>query len=118
MALTTGPIENVGNQPANANKVRMKILNRTAGPLTGVARVFRLDGSLVLIEQVNFNVNSNASTFATLSLVHPALGQAFEYEVQIVPNQPGGLYSVYGLTAENVIITAQRVVNSELTQFL
>ncbi|MCU0096009.1 ATPase [Bacillus sp. OR9] len=117
MALTTGPIENVGNQPANANKVRVKILNRTV-PLTGVARVFRLDGSLVLIEQVNFNVNSNASTFATLSLVHPAFGQAFEYEVQIVPNQPGGLYSVYGLTAENVIITAQRVVNSELTQFL
>lgn len=73
MALTTGPIENVGNQPANANKVRVKILNRTAGPLTGVARVFRLDGSLVLIEQVNFNVNSNASTFATLSLVHPVL---------------------------------------------
>lgn len=32
MALTTGPIENVGNQPANANKVRVKILNRTAGP--------------------------------------------------------------------------------------
>ncbi|HFJ9464593.1 ATPase [Bacillus cereus] len=118
MALTTGPIENVGNQPANANRVRVKILNRTAGPLTGVARVFRLDGSLVLIEQVNFNVNSNASTFATLSLVHPTFGQAFEYEVQIVPNQPGGLYSVYGLTAENVIITAQRVVNSELTQFL
>ncbi|WP_338259440.1 ATPase, partial [Bacillus anthracis] len=80
MSLTTGPIENVGNQPANANKVRVKILNRTAGPLTGVARVFRLDGSLVLIEQVN------------------------------VPNQPGGLYSVYGLTAESVIITAQRVV--------
>ena len=26
MALTTGPIENVGNQPANANKVRVKIL--------------------------------------------------------------------------------------------
>ncbi|MBG9579391.1 ATPase, partial [Bacillus thuringiensis] len=65
-----------------------------------------------------FNVNSNASTFATLSLVHPALGQAFEYEVQIVPNQPGGLYSVYGLTADSVIITAQRIVNSELTQFL
>ncbi len=41
MALTTGPIENVGNQPANANRVRVKILNRTAGPLTGVARVFR-----------------------------------------------------------------------------
>ncbi|WP_420974912.1 ATPase [Bacillus thuringiensis] len=81
-------------------------------------QVLRLDGSLVLIEQVNFNVNSNASTFATLSLVHPAFGQAFEYEVQIVPNQPGGLYSVYGLTADSVIITAQRVVNSELTQFL
>ncbi|MEC2627801.1 ATPase, partial [Bacillus cereus] len=54
----------------------------------------------------------------TLSLVHPAFGQAFEYEVQIVPNQPGGLYSVYGLTADSVIITAQRIVNSELTQFL
>lgn len=26
MALTTGPIENVGNQPANANRVRVKIL--------------------------------------------------------------------------------------------
>ena len=33
-------IENVGNQPANANKVRVKILNRTAG-LT-VARVLDL----------------------------------------------------------------------------
>ena len=63
-------------------------------------------------------MNSNASTFVTLSLVHPAFGQAFEYEVQIVPNQPGGLYSVYGLTADSVIITAQRIVNSELTQFL
>ena len=42
MALTTGSIENVGNQPANANKVRVKILNRTAGPLTGVARVLDL----------------------------------------------------------------------------
>ncbi|MGQ0516982.1 hypothetical protein ACT453_41815, partial [Bacillus sp. D-CC] len=46
-----------------------------------------------------------------LSLVHPAFGQALEYEVQIVPNQPGGLYSVYGLTAETVsILSSQRVV--------
>ncbi len=33
MALTTEPIGSVGNQPANANKVRVKILNRTAGHL-------------------------------------------------------------------------------------
>ncbi len=41
-----------------------------------------------------------------------------QYEVEIVPNQTGGLYSVYGRTASGVIIDAQRFVNSELTQIL
>ena len=39
MPLTTGPIENTGNQPANAASVRVKILNLTGGLLTGVVRV-------------------------------------------------------------------------------
>ncbi|MDM5153397.1 ATPase [Bacillus sp. DX1.1] len=118
MPFTTGPIENVGNQPANANRARVKILNRTGGPLTGVVRSFRLDGTRTLIEQINFNVAANASNFVTLSLVHSTLGQALQYEVEIVPNQNGGIYSVYGVTAGGVIITAQRVLNSELTQIL
>ena len=29
MVFTTGPIENQGNQPANATNARVKILNRT-----------------------------------------------------------------------------------------
>lgn len=40
------------------------------------------------------------------------------YEVEIVPNQTGGLYSVYGRTASGVLIAAQRFVNSELTEIL
>jgi hypothetical protein len=106
MPLTTGPIENIGNQPANANNVRVKVLNRTGGPLTGVVRLFRLNGTRQQISSVNFNVPANASTFLTLST-----GGAAQYEVEIVPNQTGGLYSVYGRTASNVIITAQRVLH-------
>jgi len=117
MPFTTGPIENVGNQPSNATNARVKILNRTIGRLTGVVRSFRLNGTRTLIQQQSFNVAPNASTFLTLSLVHPILGRAAQYEVEIAPDQNGGLFSVYGRTANNIIITAQRVLNSELTQF-
>lgn len=113
MPLTTGPIENQGNQPANASSVRVKVLNRTGGTLTGVVRVFRLNGSRQLVSSANFSANANASTFVTLGV-----GGAFQYEVEIVPNQNGGLYSVYGRTASGVIIGAQRFANSELTQIL
>ncbi|PFD97841.1 ATPase [Bacillus cereus] len=118
MPFSTGPIENVGNQPNDARKARVKILNRTGGTLTGVLRSFRLNGTRELIEQRNFSVASNASTLVVLSLVHFASGQADQYEVEIVPNQNGGLYSVYGVTPQGVIITAQRVLNTELTQIL
>ncbi|PEB78949.1 ATPase [Bacillus cereus] len=118
MPFSTGPIENVGNQPTDADTARVKILNRTAGPLTGVVRFFRLNGTRTLIEQRNFNVAANASAFVNLSVVHSTLGQALQYEVEIVPNQNGGLYSVYGITPDDVIITAQRVLDSELTQIL
>lgn len=118
MPFTTGPIENVGNQPNNATIARVKILNRTGGALTGMARSFRLDGTRVLIQQASFSVPSNASDFVELSLVHLISGRALQYEVEIVPNQNGGLYSVNGITSNNVIITAQRVLNSELTQIL
>jgi hypothetical protein len=111
MPLTTGPIENVGNQPANATNVRVKILNPTGGTLSGVVRVFRLNGTRQLLSSTNFNVAANASTFVTRGT-----GGSAQYEVEIAPNQPGGLYSVYGRTASNVIITAQRVLHSELTQ--
>ncbi|SDN03036.1 hypothetical protein SAMN05518871_10397 [Psychrobacillus sp. OK028] len=113
MPLTTGPIENFGNQPANATNVRVKILNRTGGPLTGVVRVFRLNGTRQLISSANFTASANASTFVTLNI-----GGSPQYEVEIVPNQNGGLYSVYGRTASNVLITAQRVLHSELVQIL
>jgi hypothetical protein len=111
MPFTTGPIENTGNQPANASKVRVKILNLTGGPLTGVVRVFRLNGTRQLISSTNFSVNASASTFITRNL-----GGSPQYEVEIHPNQNGGLFSVYGLTASDVVITAQRVLHSELTQ--
>lgn len=110
MPFTTGPIENTGNQPANATNVRVKILNLTGGTLTGVVRVFRLNGTRQLLSSTSFSVNANASTFITRNL-----GGSPEYEVEIVPNQSGGLYTVYGRTAAGVIITAQRVLNSELT---
>ncbi|MDI2587956.1 ATPase [Psychrobacillus sp. NEAU-3TGS] len=113
MPLTTGPIENQGNQPANATNARVKILNRTGGPLTGVVRVFRLNGTRQQVASANFSAAANASTFVTLSV-----GGAAQYEVEIVPNQTGGLYSVYGRTASGVIITAQRVLHSELVQIL
>ncbi|PFD97840.1 ATPase [Bacillus cereus] len=118
MPFTTGPIENVGNQPNDANEARVKILNRTGGTLTGVVRSFKLNGTRALIEQRNFSVPANASTFINLSLVHSTSGRAAQYEVEIVPNQNGGLYSVYGVTPQDVIITAQRVLNTELTQIL
>ncbi|MET4559651.1 hypothetical protein ABIA69_000794 [Lysinibacillus parviboronicapiens] len=113
MPLTTGPIENTGNQPANATSVRVKILNLSGGLLTGVVRVFRLDGSRRLLSTTPFAAVANGSTFVT-----PGLGGSSQYEVEIVPNQTGGIYSVYGRTASGVIITAQRLVNSELTQIL
>lgn len=113
MPLTTGPIENVGNQPANATNVRVKILNLTGGPLSGVVRVFRLNGTRQLITSGSFNVSANSSTFVTLNI-----GGSLQYEVEIVPNQTGGLYSVYGRTASGVLITAQRVLHSELVQIL
>jgi hypothetical protein len=113
MALTTGPIENQGNQPANAASVRVKVLNRTGGTLTGVVRVFRLNGSRQLVSSSSFSANANASTFVTLSV-----GGAFQYEVEIAPNQTGGLYSVYGRTLSGVIIDAQRFAQPELTQIL
>lgn len=114
MPLTTGPIENQGNLPADATNVRVKILNRTGGALTGVVRVFKLNGTRQLLSSANFNVRANASGFVTLSLV----GGAPQYETEIVPNQTGGLYTAYGRTASGTIITAQRVLNSELVQIL
>lgn len=113
MPFTTGPIENMGNQPANATNVRVKILNITGRPLTGVVRVFRLNGTRRQVSSANFNVPANASTFVTLRV-----GGAAQYEVEIVPDQTGGLFSVYGRTASGVIITAQRVLHSELVQIL
>lgn len=115
MPFTTGPIENQGNQPGNATNARVKILNRTGITITGIARSFRLNGTRVLIQQASFTVAPNASDFVTLSLVHPTLGQAAQYEVEIVPNQNGGVYSVYGRTGAGTIIPAQRVLQSELT---
>lgn len=114
MPLTTGPIENTGNLPSNATSVRVKILNLTGGPLTGVVRVFRLNGTRQLIGSATYSVNPNASGFVTLNLI----GGAFQYETEIVPNQTGGIYTAYGRTASGVIIDSQRVLNSELTQIL
>ncbi|MFJ7700646.1 hypothetical protein [Lysinibacillus fusiformis] len=111
MPLTTGPIENTGNQPANASSVRVKVLNLTGGLLTGVVRVFRLNGSRQLLSTTPFAAIANGSTFVT-----PGVGSSPQYEVEIVPNQNGGIYSVYGRTATGTIIAAQRFVNSELTQ--
>lgn len=114
MPFTTGPIENSGNLPANASNVRVKVLNLTGGTLTGVVRVFRLNGTRQLISSTNFSANANGSAFVTPNLG----GTPFQYEVEIIPNQNGGVYSVYGRTAAGVIITAQRVLHSELTQIL
>ena len=113
MPLTTGPIENTGNQPANASSVRVKVLNLTGGLLTGVVRVFKLNGTRQLLSTTPFAAAANASTFVT-----PSVNGTFQYEVEIAPNQTGGIYSVYGRTASGVIITAQRFVNSELTSIL
>ncbi|WP_313373271.1 ATPase [Lysinibacillus pakistanensis] len=113
MPLTTGPIENTGNLPANATSVRIKVLNLTGGLLTGVVRVFRLNGSRQLLSTTPFAAAANASTFVT-----PSVAGSFQYEVEISPNQTGGLYSVYGRTASGVIIDAQRFANSELTPIL
>ena len=113
MPLTTGPIENTGNLPANASSVRIKVLNLTGGLLTGVVRVFRLNGTRQLLSTTAFAAGANASTFVT-----PGVAGVAQYEVEIAPNQTGGLYSVYGRTASGVIIDAQRFVNSELTQIL
>lgn len=113
MPLTTGPIENTGNLPANASSVRIKVLNLTGGPLSGVVRVYRLNGTRQLLSATPFSAGANASTFVT-----PSVAGSFQYEVEIAPNQTGGLYSVYGRTASGVIIDAQRFVNSELTQIL
>ncbi|MEB2298655.1 ATPase [Lysinibacillus xylanilyticus] len=111
MPFTTGPIENTGNQPANAASVRIKILNITGSRLTGVVRVFRLNGTRRLLSTTAFSVNANASTFITRGL-----GNSAQYEVEIVPDQNGGLFSVYGLTTFGTLIAAQRVLNSELTE--
>ncbi|MGG1151594.1 ATPase [Bacillus wiedmannii] len=116
MPFTTGAIENQGNQPGNATNARVKILNRTGITITGLVRSFRLNGTRVLIQQSSFTVATNASGFVTLNLVHPNLGQAAQYEVEIVPNQSGGVYSVYGRTGAGTIINTQRVLHSELTQ--
>lgn len=113
MPLTTGPIENTGNLPANASSVRIKVLNLTGGVLTGVVKVYRLNGTRKLLSTTPFAANAKASTFVT-----PSVGGAAQYEVEIVPNQTGGLYSVYGRTASGVLIDAQRFVNSELTPIL
>ncbi|MDM5248571.1 MULTISPECIES: ATPase [unclassified Lysinibacillus] len=113
MPLTTGPIENTGNLPANASSVRIKVLNLTGGLLSGLIRVFRLNGTRQLLSVTAFNVGANSSTF-----IDASVGTSAQYEVEIAPNQNGGLFSVYGLTASGVIITAQRLVNSELTQIL
>ncbi|MEK4627757.1 MAG: ATPase [Solibacillus sp.] len=113
MPLTTGPVENTGNQPENASTVRIKVLNLTGGTLTGVVRVYRLNGTRQLLSTTSFSAGANASTFVTRNVAG-----AFQYEVEIVPNQTGGLYSVYGRTASGVIIDAQRFANSELTQIL
>ncbi|MDQ0243002.1 hypothetical protein J2S09_000538 [Bacillus fengqiuensis] len=118
MPFTTGPIENTGSQPSSANSVRVKILNRrTAGTISGVVRTFRLNGTRRLIDERTFSVAPNASALRVLSLIHSTLGRAEQYEVEIVPNQAGGLYSVWGIAAGGVIITSQRVLHSELTEF-
>ncbi|KOS64688.1 ATPase [Lysinibacillus agricola] len=111
MPLTTGPIENTGNLPANATSVRVIILNLTGGLLTGAVRVFKLNGTRKLLSTTSFSVDANASTSVT-----PSVGNATQFEVEIVPNQTGGLYSVYGRTASGVLITAQRFLHSELTE--
>lgn len=114
MPYTTGPIENFGNLPSDATTVRIKILNRTGGMLSGVVRVFKLNGTRQLLSSSNFSAAANASTFRNLSLGSGTQ----QYEVEIVPNQNGGIYSVYGITASGVIVAAQRVLHSELTQIL
>lgn len=113
MPLTTGPIENVGSQPAAAANVRVKVLNLTGGLLTGVVRVFRLNGTRQLLATVPFAAAASASTFVTIGL-----GNSAQYEVEIAPNQTGGLYSVYGRTATGIIIDSQRFVHAELTPIL
>lgn len=113
MALTTGPIENLGNQPGNADTVLVKILNRTSGPISGLIRLVRLNGGTrVLIGEQSYNVPVNASAIRILSL-----GVSSQYEVVIIPDQNGGIFNVYGISA-GTIIDAQRVLNSELTTSL
>ena len=115
MAFTTGPIENVGASPAPAAVAFVKVLNPTRNPITGVARSFRCDGTRQLIQQRSFTVPANSCQAVVLSLL---FGGFFvpEFDIEIVPNQSGGLFSVFPKTLTNIIITSQRVLHSELTE--
>jgi hypothetical protein len=115
VAFSTGPIENVGASPAPAVRAFVKVLNRTGSPLTGVARSFRCDGTRQLIQERSFTVPANSCQSVVLSLVFRG-ALVPEFEIEIVPNQPGGLFAVFPKTITNVIIASQRVLHSELTE--
>jgi hypothetical protein len=115
VAFTTGPIENVGASPSPAARAFVKVLNPTGSPITGVARSFRCDGTRQLIQQRSFTVPANSCQAVVLNLL---FGGVFvpEFEIEIVPNQSGGLFSVFPKTLTNIIIASQRVLHSELKE--
>lgn len=106
---STGPLENqAGNR---SRRVFTKILNNGSSSITARVRVFRLNGTKVILQTVTVTVAPNSSRFVITSL-----GTSVQqFEVQIRVDGENVLLGVFGKTSTGNLNPTHRLVHSELT---
>lgn len=106
---STGPLENqAGNR---TRRVFTKILNNGSTSISARVRVFRLNGTKVLLQSVTVTVPANSSR-----VVSTLLGTSVQqFEVQIRVNGENVLLGVFGKTSTGNLNPTHRLVHSELT---
>lgn len=111
---STGPLEN--QAPNRSRTVFTKVLNNNSSTsITARIKVFRLNGTKTLIQNILITVPPNSSRFVVKNLATNV--QQFEVQIKVSTNC-NVLVGVFGKTGTGNLNPTHRVVHSELTRIL
>lgn len=113
---STGPIENAINitTPSVSSNIIIKLLNNNLNQIAEVVvKVFRLNGTKTQIYSNTIRINPNSSA---LTVVDVSDVLEFEVQIKVIKCSDHVLIGVFGEDANGLLVAAQRLVHSELTE--
>ncbi|GLX67288.1 hypothetical protein [Paenibacillus glycanilyticus] len=108
---STGPVENAFGiaEPGVATNVFVKALNNGCKRARVVIKLYRLNGTKVLVETRTLSLAARASGFVDLDV-----STLLQYEIQITTFSKKVLVSVWGKDADGAPLASQRFTQAEL----